>query len=310
MVDQIEQVDDPAWLDRAAFPFRPRFVETRYGRVHYVDEGPAGADEVVLLIHGTPSWSFEYRHVIPELSRSRRVIAVDHLGFGLSDRPEDFAYTPEAHTEVLREVVERLGLSRFSLVVHDYGGPIALPLALEAPERIRGLVVLNSWMWRLDEDPKFERGARLMGSWLGRFLYRWLNASLRLLMPFAYADRRKLTPAIHAQYLSVFPGRDDRERVLWALARALRGSSRTFARLWAERARLALIPSLIVWGLGDRALPPELLERFRQALPHARVAALREAGHWPQEEAPAEVARLLDGFLPRAQVLRSKLASA
>jgi haloalkane dehalogenase len=278
--------------------------------VHYVDEGPPDSDEVVVLVHGTPSWSFEYRHLIPELSKSRRVIALDHLGFGLSDRPKDFAYTPEAHTETLREVIEKLGLARLSLVVHDYGGPIALPLAVEAPERIRSLVVMNSWMWRLDEDPKLERGARLMASRLGRFLYRWFNASLRLLMPFGYADRRKLTPAIHAQYLSVFPRRDDRELVLWALARALLGSSKLFARLWQERARLAGIPSLIVWGLGDRALPPELLQRFRQALPHARVATLPAAGHWPQEEAPAEVARLLDGFLPRAKLLRSKLARA
>src|SRR5687767_10540954 len=99
MVDQDEKVDGPEWLDRVAFPFRSRFLQTQHGHVHYVDEGPPGSDEVVLLVHGTPSWSFEYRHVIPELSKSRRVIAVDHLGFGLSDRPKDFDYTPESHTE-------------------------------------------------------------------------------------------------------------------------------------------------------------------------------------------------------------------
>jgi haloalkane dehalogenase len=310
MIDQIEKVEGPDWLDRVGFPFRSRFVETRFGRVHYVDEGPAQSEEVVLLVHGTPSWSYEYRQLIPVLARSRRVLAVDHLGFGLSERPAGFSYSPEAHTEVLREVVSRLGLSRFSLVVHDYGGPIALPLAIEAPERIRSLVVLNSWMWRMDENPKFERGARLMSSWLGRFMYRWLNASLRLLMPFAYADRRRLTPQIHAQYLAVFPKREDRVRVLWALARAMLGSASTFGRLWNERSRLAGVPSLIVWGLGDRALPPELLERFRRALPHAAVHALEGVGHWPQEEAPERVTELLDEFLPRAPGGQVKLQSA
>lgn len=300
---------DPAWLDRQAYPFRSRWLETRFGRLHYVDEGPRAA-ETVLLVHGTPSWSFEYRHVIPILARSRRVVAIDHLGFGLSERPRDFSYTPEAHGEVLRGAIEQLGLERFSLVVHDYGGPIALPLAVEAPERIRSLVVLNSWMWSFEGDAQFERGAKLMGSRVGRFLYRWLNASLRLLMPFAYADRRRLTPPIHRQYLAPFSARDERERVLWTLARALLGSSASFARLWEQRARLATIPSLIVWGLGDRALPPPLLERFRQALPHAGVRALENVGHWPQEEAPERVGSLLDQFLPRSANERGKLSSA
>ena len=238
------------------------------------------------------------------------MIAVDHLGFGLSERPEGFSYTPEAHTEVLREVVGGLGLERFALVVHDYGGPIALPLAQESPERITSLVVLNSWMWSMLDDPKFARGARLLGSWLGRLLYRWLNASLRMLMPFTYADKRKLTPEIHRQYLALFPRRDDRERVLWVLARAFVGSSAMFERLWQDRARLGGISSLIVWGLGDRALPPPLLERFRLGLPGARVEALPGVGHWPQEEAPERVAELLDGFLPRMAAPRAKLLSA
>lgn len=314
MVDQIgapkhASSPTPAWLDRAGFPFPPRYLPTRHGQVHYVDEGPRDG-EVVLLVHGTPSWSYEYRHLIPVLAKTRRVLAVDHLGFGLSERPKDFAYTPEAHTEVLREVIEKLGLTRFSLVVHDYGGPIALPLAQEMPERISKLVVLNSWMWSMLDEPKFARGARFMSSWLGRFMYRWLNASLRMLMPFAYADRRKLTREIHDQYLAVFPSRDDRERVLWALARAFIASRAAFERLWQQRARLAEIPSLIVWGLGDRALPPELLARFRRGLPQARVEALAGVGHWPQEEAPAQVAALLDGFLPRASGTRDKLLSA
>jgi haloalkane dehalogenase len=298
-----------SWVDREAFPFESRFVETTWGRVHYVDEGPREA-EAVLLVHGTPSWSFEYRHLIPLLARTRRVIAVDHLGFGLSERPEGFAYSPEAHTAVLREVIDRLGLERFALVVHDYGGPIALPLAVAEPERVSSLVVLNSWMWHLAEDPKVAQAARFMSSWLGRFLYRWLNASLRLLMPFGYAVRSRLTPRIHAQYLAPFATRAARERVLWALARALLASRESFERLWNARANLGAIPSLIVWGTGDRALPPSVLERLRQALPQARAQELAGVGHWPQEEAPEEVARLLDGFLPRARVSQAMLADA
>jgi haloalkane dehalogenase len=303
VLDHLRRVAIPSWLDREAFPFESRFLTTRWGRVHYVDEGPRDG-ETVLLVHGTPSWSFEYRHVIRELARTRRVIACDHLGFGLSERPLDFAYTPDAHREVLRESIDALGLTRFGLVVHDFGGPIALPLAAAAPERITRLVVINSWLWRLTDDPELAKSARLAASRIGRFLYRWLNASLRLLMPYAYGDRKKLTSAIHAQYLAPFAARDAcdardaRELVLWTLARSLSVPSRSSSELWEARAQLAKIPGLIVWGLGDRALPLRVLSRLRQALPQARVAELKGVGHWPQEEAPAELARLLDGFLP------------
>jgi haloalkane dehalogenase len=284
-------------------------LKTSRGVIHYVDEGRPDA-EPVLLVHGTPSWLFEYRHLISTLSRTRRVLAFDHLGFGLSERPLDFAYTPEAHAELLREIVERLELSRFALVVHDYGGPIALPFACEAPERITKLVVMNTWMWPLTEDPELAKTARFAGSSFARFLYRWLNASLRLLMPGAYADRRKLTRAIHAQYLAPFRDRDARVRVLWALARALTASATFLNELWQRRARLAEIPALIVWGLGDRALPPRLLVRWREALPQARVEELPGVGHWPQEEAPERVAAWLDEFLPRTEEARGKLPTA
>jgi haloalkane dehalogenase len=307
MLDQNDS--GPAWVDRTAFPFASRFVQTSAGRLHYVDEGPRDAAPV-LLVHGTPSWSFEYRHVIARLAQSRRVIAIDHLGFGLSERPQSFDYSPEAHARVLREAVERLGLERFSLVVHDYGGPIALPLAIEAPERIESLVVLNSWMWDFGSEPQFVKATRLMATAFGRFMYRFLNASLRLIMPLAYAERRRLTRAIHSQYLAPFRDRDARVRVLWALARALTSSARTFQGLWAARAKLAQIPALVVWGLGDRALPPSMLERWREALPEARVVPLQGIGHWPQEEAPEAVAEALDGFLPRAAGVRAKLAGA
>src|SRR5918997_520724 len=111
----------PSWLDRTAYPFASRLLEVLPGaNMHYVDEG---SGDVMLFVHGTPTWSFEWRHVIRHFSRTHRCIAMDHLGFGLSDRPRDFDYTPEAHQRVLRTFVERLGLDRITLVVHDYGGP-------------------------------------------------------------------------------------------------------------------------------------------------------------------------------------------
>ena len=96
--------------------------------MHYVDEGDG---EPILFVHGTPTWSFEYRHLIAALRGRHRCVALDHLGFGLSERPAGASYTPEAHAARLLAVRRPAGARRFTLVVHDFGGPIALPLALE-----------------------------------------------------------------------------------------------------------------------------------------------------------------------------------
>lgn len=283
-----------AWLDRGAYPFRSRELALSAGRVHYVDEGEG---EPIVFVHGTPSWSFEFRHLIRGLSERHRCIALDLLGFGLSERPPEFAYTPEAHAQVVEEFIERLGLSRFTLVVHDFGGPIALPFAVAHPERIQRLVVLNSFMWPLCDEPAYEKRARLAATWFGKFSYRTLNASLRFLMPYAYGERRRLTPAIHSQYLAPFTERDARERVLWRLACALLDSRAHYAALWAGRERLASVPALLVWGMADRAFPAPILARFQEALPQARAVKLAKAGHWPQEEAPEEVLVELGKFI-------------
>jgi haloalkane dehalogenase len=281
----------PPWLDRDAWPYAPREVAVGGVRLHYVDEGTG---PLVVLVHGTPTWSFEWRHVMAALVPGCRVVAVDHLGFGLSERPVDAGYRPEDHAARFRAFVDAVCPAQpLTLVVHDFGGPIALDWALDHPDRLAHLVVVNSWMWPFDDDPGMRRKARLAGGALGRWMYRRLNASLRLLMPSAYADRRRLTPAIHAQYLAVFPDAGSRERVLFALARSLLGSSAFFASLWRRRARLDAVDLHLIWGMRDSAFQPPVLERWQRAFPHARTTAIAGAGHWPHEETPGEVVAAL-----------------
>ncbi len=281
----------PAWLDRAAWPFSPRGVETCDGVNHYVDEG---AGTPVLLVHGTPTWSYEWRHVIEELRATHRVIALDHLGFGLSDRPASAGYRPEDHARRFRRVVDAVcPAGPLTLVVHDFGGPIALDWALDHPDRLARLVITNTWMWPLDDDPGMRRGARLIASPIGRWMYRRLNASQKLVMPSAYADKRRLTPEIHAQYLNVFPDPDSRDRVLFALAQSLLGSSPFYKELWHRRDRLREVEAHVLWGVRDSAFQPHVLERWKTVLPQARVVTFDDAGHWPHEEAPDAYVRSL-----------------
>ena len=284
----------PDWLDRSEYPFAPKWAKLTDGAMHYVDEGTGPP---VLFVHGTPTWSFEYRHVIRAAKDRFRCIAPDHLGFGLSERPRAASYTPEAHAGRLREFVDSLGLDRFALVVHDFGGPIGLPLALAG--RVTKLVILNSWMWPFDDDREMANRARLVNGALGRWMYKHLNASLRMLMPSAYAQRARLTRSIHRQYLEPFTNPDDRVLVLWPLAYALLGSSAFYRQLYSQVDTLRTIPTLIVWGLKDTAFRPRILEKWRALLPDAAVLALGNAGHWPHEEAPSEVAEAIAEFLSR-----------
>jgi haloalkane dehalogenase len=257
-----------------------------------VDEGRGPA---VLLVHGTPTWSYLYRLLIRDLARDHRVIAVDNLGFGLSDKPAGWGYRPEDHARNLARLVEWLKLEEFTLVVHDFGGPIGLSYALEHPERVRSLGSFKTRLWWFRGTPA-ERASRVMGGPVGRFLYRRLNFSPRVLLRAVYGDKGKLTPSIHRQYTAPFPTAASRVAP-WVLARELIGSSDWYEGLWARRELLADKPALLLWGLKDPTFGAAALERWRGALRRARTVEFPEAGHFVQEEAPEEAARAIREFL-------------
>jgi haloalkane dehalogenase len=275
----------PGWLDRTLYPFTPRRFETPEGAISYLDEGRGPP---VLFVHGTPSWSFEWREVIRALSGDFRCIAPDHLGFGLSDKPQA-SLDPADHARRLRALVTHLGLEDATLVVHDFGGPIGLPLALDDDGTIGRVVLLNTWMWSNADDPRVAKIDRVVRSPLGRFLYRWLSFSPRVLLPAAMGRRAKLSRAAHRHYLRPFSHRIDREGP-YAMARALAGSSAYYASLWERRGALAGLPLSIVWGMRDPAFDPAALDRFTTAFPQAKVTRLEEVGHFPAEEHPEAVA--------------------
>lgn len=286
----------PTWLDRAAFPCSVRQVEVAPGvslAVSELGEGP-----VVLFSHGTPTWSYEWRHLMVALSGRYRCVAVDHLGFGLSPRPLDGDYSPEAHAARFRRLIDALGLTRYHLVVHDFGGPFALEEALVRPERVASLTVLNSFCWAFGDSPRTEVMAALAGTGLFRFLYGAVNLSFRIAAS-AWGREAPATAATWAPYLACFPDAASRRQVLWPLAKSMRGSAAFTESLWERRQRLASTPMQLVWGLADSAFPPSALARWQRGFPHAEVHELERAGHWPHEEAPEVCAQRLADFLAR-----------
>lgn len=285
--------DAPTWVDRTAYPFTSRYLNVDGGRMHYVDEG---SGEPILFVHGTPTWSFLYRHMIRALTPTYRCIAADNIGFGLSAKPIDWGYSFADHTRNLSQLIDRLSLGRFTLFVHDLGGPIGLAFALAHPERISRLIIANTTLWPLAGAFAPPAAAKLFGTALGRFLYLQMNVSPRTLLPLVYGDRSKLTPDIHRQYLSPFPSAAERHG-LYAFAREMAAGAPTLEALWAQRERIAQIPSLLIWGMKDVAFGPNYLARWRELLPHAQVLELPEAGHLVQEEAPEQVLGAMRSFI-------------
>ena len=283
----------PAWVDEQMYPFQPKRFATPHGEMSYLDEGQG---EPILFVHGTPTWSFLWRQAVAELRAGHRCVAPDHLGFGLSDKPEHAPYRPRDHADRLHSLVRELDLRDVTLVLHDFGGPIGMDYALRDRANVKRVILMNTFLWPTEGDPTVEIVARVMGSPFGRFLYRRLNVSPRILLPGVYSDKDKLTSEIHHHYLAPFPAAPARE-AMWRLAHELLASNDHYRHLWDQRSRLAKLPTLIVWGMNDPTFTPKHLARWEEALPTARVVRVPNAGHFVMEEAADTAIDAMQAFL-------------
>jgi haloalkane dehalogenase len=278
------------WLDRSTYPFSGFTFDTGHGHMHYVDEGSGPA---VVLVHGTPTWSFLYRRLIDDLSDDHRVIAPDLLGFGLSDKPQTEAVAPPRQAEHLRALLDHLDLGRFTMVVHDFGGPIGLSYALDHPDRVDRLVLFNTWMWA-QTDAATTWASRFFGTRLGRWIYTNWNFSPNVMLP--ALTQQDLPAAIHAHYQKPFPTPDTRHAP-WVFARDLTGANDWYASLWARREALRSIPAQLLWGEQDPGFGEEALKRWQNLFEQVETTTFSDAGHLPQEEAPDAVRAALRAFL-------------
>jgi cis-3-alkyl-4-acyloxetan-2-one decarboxylase len=280
------------------FPYEPHFVDAGEIRLHYVDEGPPDAAPL-LFVHGNPTWSYLWRRPIAELSaRGHRCVAFDHMGFGRSDKPPQLsAYSLERHIENALALIDALDLSDVTLVAHDWGGPIGLGALLERRDRLRALVLMNTWAWELPSFlPPFLREFRTEG--LGEILA--LGGNLFVESIPGGMRRRDADPLMMEAYRAPFPDYWSRAGTL-AFQREIplteRDRSAPMMASIHERLPDLTLPVLLVWGMRDPVFQPVFLEQWHQLFPEAETVALEDASHFLVEDSPEAVTEAIEGFL-------------
>jgi pimeloyl-ACP methyl ester carboxylesterase len=282
------------------FPFEPRYQQVAEDvRLHYVEQGRG---EPVLLLHGNPTWSYLYRNFIPPVAEAGfRAVAVDHMGFGRSDRPPGHRrYHLRAHVDNLLAFIRGLDLRDVTLVMQDWGGPIGLGAAVEEPDRIAHLVIMNTWVAVLPEGTRIPFHQPFLQAGLGEILA--LGANLFMEAMFAGMRPDSATPLVAEAYRAPFPDYYSRVPIL-AFARDIpigeNHPTSRYMREIGEKAASLHRPTLLVWGMEDRTFPPLILEGWRTLYPDAEVLELPQARHYVQEDEPEGIASRIVEFLQK-----------
>ncbi len=287
------------------YPFTGQRFEVRPGiRMHYLDEGPRDGD-VVVMLHGNPSWSYYWRRLVLALRGKYRCIVPDHVGMGLSDKPGDdrYAYTLQSRVDDLSTLLDHLGIERdITLAVHDWGGMIGFGWAMTHAAAVRRLVITNTaafplpqakampWQLRLGRDSKF-----------GALLIRGFNA-------FAGGAARvgveqRMPAEVRCAYVAPYDSWANRIATLrFVQDIPLSPKDRAWSLVEEAGRRLpefADRPALLGWGLEDFVFDRHFLDGFTRALPNAEVHAWKDAGHYVLEDKADQLVPKVVDFLAR-----------
>jgi len=285
---------------RQEYPFESQWYELPDGqRLHYVDRGEG---EPVVMVHGNPTWSFYYRNLIQAVAGTHRALAVDHIGCGLSDKPQAYQYTLAQHTDNLLALIESLDLSTIHFVVHDWGGAIGLGVAARIADRVKSLTILNTGAfpppyipWRI-----YSLRTPLLGTFAIRALNLFAGPAIKMAM-----HRSRLSPIAKAGLLAPYDS--------WANRVAVNGFVKDipFAKSHPSRSALEQVeaglaalqdkPVQLIWGMKDWCFNTTCLERFKLHFPNARSLEIADAGHYVLEDATDEVIDCVGEFLGQWQ---------
>ncbi|HSH01661.1 MAG TPA: haloalkane dehalogenase [Anaerolineae bacterium] len=285
------------------YPFTPHYLQQADGlRLHYLDEGPPDAAETILCLHGEPSWSFLYRHMIPLLGQHHRVLAPDFIGFGRSDKlpsPQDYSF--QFHLDTLVWFLDRLDLTGVTIVVQDWGGLLGLTAVSQHPHRFRRLVIMNTFLPTGHED-------------LGEAFYKWQRFSQRVpdlpigrIIKGSLAPGNTLPPEVIAGYEAPFPDASYKAgAAIWPSlvpttpeddGAAQMAAARHFLQSWDR-------PALVMFSDSD-PITGGAAPFFRQLIPTASKQpgiVIKNAGHFLQEEQGPTIAQHILEFISRTPI--------
>ncbi len=283
------------------FPFESRFINVNGYRIHYVEKGQG---DPVLFIHGNPTSSYIWRNILPKVSRESgtRGIAIDLLGFGKSDKPEDRDYSVQLHEEILEGFIEKLDLRNIILVLHDWGGPLGASYAVRHAGNIRGVALLETFLWDLswEDFGKAKALFRLFRSPLGYPLLQGLNFFVNRVLPGTVLKKENLTAEVMRQYRDPFPTIGSRRAVRqFPRLIPIEGKPKEswlFIKKMEEQ--LPLLKSPVMWM---KATPGVIISKDTEyhlielsaRLPQLVVTDFGPGLHYLQEENPEKVADLI-----------------
>ncbi|MDA8961839.1 alpha/beta fold hydrolase [Congregibacter sp.] len=287
----------------ALYPFESRWLEIDGHRLHYIDEGPRDAP-ILLMVHGNPTWSFYYRNLVLRLRDRYRCIALDHIGCGLSDKPDDAQY--DYH--LARRIADLDALVKatigdeapLSLVVHDWGGMIGFAWAAQRPQRIERCVILNTAAFPMPADKKFPFALWLGGrTALGALLIRGVNAFSAMAARIAF--KKPVSKDVRSGYTGPYNSWKNRiATVRFVQDIPLKESDRGYpltADTAAQLHRFADKPVLLVWGLKDFVFDETFYRDWQRYLPNAELHPLADCGHYVLEDGGEPLLHRIEEFL-------------
>lgn len=287
----LENIDTQSWQE--LYPFKENSLYIGSHKLNYVDEGSGHA---VIMLHGNPTWSFFYRNVILNLKDKYRCIVPDHIGCGLSDKPQDYNYTLENHITNVLKLIEHLKLESFSLIVHDWGGAIGMGVATRNPNKVKCMTIMNTAAFRSSDIPFSIALCKL--PFIGEKMVRTFNA---FAWPATFmAPAKKLDAKVKEGFL--YPYNNFENRI--ATARfvkdiPLNESHESWNTLKTIEEGLAKVdcPKLFLWGAKDFCFNLGFLKRWREFYPQAKYKILESAGHYLIEDEPEECNKAIKDFL-------------
>lgn len=280
------------------YPFESHYLDLNGLCYHYLDEGQG---ETLLMLHGNPTWSFYYRNLVRALRGQYRCVAPDHMGCGLSDKPQDYDYTLSRHIDNLERLVEHLDLDNITLVVHDWGGAIGMGLAVRHPQKIKRIVVFNTAAFLSDRIPFSINLCRL--PWVGELAILQWNLFARMGLAWACKKRERMTAEVKRGYLAPYNCPENRiANLRFVQDIPMTPSVPSYALVEHIESQLGYFrdrPVLVVWGMKDFCFNESFLDRWKTYFPDAEVHEVDEAGHYIVEDAYEDIIPWMIQFFKR-----------